>query len=161
MRHFVCLACLSVVAVALAGCDGFALTRFQVSPSLHPAPAGGQAAGIEEGNPQAVREILVKIAADFRLAKADDPQEPNSLASYRENVKYWPIELRAWTAGATAVVEVYRFLPGLSRPPREYALICDRVERDLRERFGDRVRHVPWREALSHPKPTKDAAVSR
>ena len=145
MKHFSHLAGLAVAALLLSGCvDMLYRTRYQVSPPTLSAPANGQVSGVEEHDRRAIREILARIAADLGYLETDGFETPDTFASYRQDIAHFPMRLKAWTAGRTAVVSVFLFTPGLFCPrAREYLRVRERVERDLRARFGNRVKRMP------------------
>ena len=143
MKRFGYLGSLAVAALLLGGCDAIYWTQYHVSPSERSTPAAGPVAGVEEADRRAIREILARIAANLGYVKADELKTPDTFANYRQNIEHFPLRLTAWTAGRTAVVDVFLFTPGLFWPrAEEYARVRNRAEADLQARFGSRLSRV-------------------
>ncbi len=145
MKRFSHLAGLAGAALLLGGCvDTLFRTRYQVLPSASSAPPAAQTPGSAEDDRRAIRETLAGIATGLGYLETDELKVPDMLASYRQNIRYFPIRLIAREEGRAAVVSVFLFTGGLGwARAREYARVRDRVEADLRARFGNRVKRMP------------------
>ena len=131
MRRTVLLAAMSLVAMAMVGCDSINTDQWHVQRPLLPAPRTEQV--------MLIHALIGEIAGKFGLAdKTPTSRAEGTIAYYVEGVEHFPILLGVRAVGNVVVIDLSQFHPGAGELEK-YKSLKARLFATLSENFPGQV----------------------